>query len=73
MILWLVETIFLQILIIFAIGSSFSISWKYILNESSVTTCDNGFSVTTRFFHSYFLKLLLPLEGDQYFEKFDFC
>ena len=52
-------------------GSSFSISCKYILNESLITASGNGFSVQLKRYSLIhkFQKPLLQLEGGQYLRK----
>ena len=56
---------------IFSPGSSFSISWKYILNGSFITANDIFRNDILSFIPS--LKPLLSLKGDQYLKKSYFC
>ena len=69
---WPVEFILFHFFKYPSIGNSFSISWKYILNESFTTESGNGFSFQCEqcfFIYMLFLKPLLQLEGGQYFKK----
>ena len=52
-----------------SIGRSFSISWKYVLNESFITVSCKEFSVQWKQYFSFrfFWKPLLQLEGGQVF------
>ena len=54
-----------------SIGSSFSISWKCILNESFITTSGNGFSVYWKqySFIQIFLETIIAIRGKPIFLK----
>ena len=67
----LVETICSNISNIPSIGSSFSVSWKYILNESYITATGNGFSVCWKrySFIQIFLESIIAIKRKPIFFK----
>ena len=65
------ETIFSNISKLSSIGSSNSISWKYVLSECFITASGNGFSVQWKrysFIH-IFLETIIAVRGRPIFKK----